>query len=135
MAKGFQQHQARMAQISRFGRELARRAKSKCEVCESAGVSLTAFEVPPTPEEADIDHCVFICATCQDALENPKKKLEPNEWRTLGNTIWSEVPAAQVAVVRLLRRIAKDPEGAWARELLEETYLDPEIEEWADKDE
>jgi len=124
-----------MAQISRFGRDLARRAKSKCEICESSGVPLTAYEVPPTPAEADIDHCVFACATCQEALEKPQMTLEPNEWRTLGNTIWSEVPAVQVAVLRLLRRIAKDPQGgAWARELLEETYLDEEIEEWADKE-
>lgn len=131
MAKGFQEHQERVNALNLLGKELARRAKSKCEVCEAAGVSLRAFEVPPEPKQPDLEHCAFVCDTCFDALTNPKQKLVANEWRTLGNTIWTEVPAVQVCVVRLLRRIA---EGApWAQETLDEAYLDPEIEEWASK--
>ncbi len=129
MAKGFQQNQDRLNALNRLGKDLARRAKSKCEVCEEAGVPLRAYEVPPEPSEPELDHCVFICQTCQEALSNPKKALVPNEWRDLGNTIWTEVPAVQVCVVRLLRRIAeKEP---WAQEMLDEAFLSPEVEEWA----
>ena len=128
MAKGFQEHQDRLNALNLLGKDLARRAKSKCEVCETAGVSLRAYEVPPEPKEPELDRCAFVCETCAGALANPKKKLVPNEWRTLGNTIWTEVPAVQVCVIRLLRRIAED--AAWAREILEEAYLDEEIEDW-----
>lgn len=132
MAKGLQKHQERVAALNSFGKELARRAKSKCEVCEDAGVPLAVYEVGPEPKEPELEKCVFACERCRTALDEPKKKLEPNEWRTLGNTIWSEVPAVQVAVVRLLRRIA--PDGDWARESLEEAYLEETIQEWADKE-
>ncbi len=30
--------------LSSFGKDLARRARSKCELCESAGVPLSVFE-------------------------------------------------------------------------------------------
>ncbi|MEM1296836.1 MAG: phnA protein [Verrucomicrobiota bacterium] len=131
MAKGFQEHQERVNALNLLGKELARRAKSKCEVCEAAGVPLRAFEVPPEPKEPDLDHCAFVCETCFNALSNPKQKLIANEWRTLGNTIWGEVESVQVCVVRLLRRIAED--AAWAQEILDEAYLDPEVEDWASK--
>ena len=129
MAKGFETHQARVQELNRLGKDLARRAKSKCEVCEAAGVSLKAYEVPPEPKEPELDRTILVCATCESALTNPKTQFQPEEWRSLANTIWTETPAAQVVIVRLLKRLADD--AAWARETLDEAFLDPEIEEWA----
>ncbi len=132
MAKGFEAHQARMNVLSFLGKDLARRAKSKCELCETSGQSLAAYEVPPALSEPDVDHCIFICERCLTALDSPKKRLDAEEWRFLSNAIWSEVPAVVVVAVRMLRRLEK--QGAdWARELLEETYLEPDIQTWADE--
>ena len=129
MAKGFQEHQDRLNALSLLGKDLARRAKSKCEVCEEAGVSLKTYEVPPAPKEPELGRCVFVCAKCEEALGNEKLSLVPNEWRALESTIWSEVPAVQVCVVRLLRRLAE--KEAWAAETIDNAILEPEAEEWA----
>ena len=131
MAKGYQANQERKAALNSFGKDLARRSKSKCEICESPGVSLSTWEVPPVPNDPDLDRCVFICDTCRGALENEKQTLAPNEWRNLANTIWSEVPAVQVCVVRLLRRLPA--EAGWPQQTLDEAFLDEEITNWADQ--
>jgi protein PhnA len=43
--------------------------------------------------------------------------------------MWSEQPEVQVMAVRMLRRLS---EHDWARDLLDQLYLDPETRIWAD---
>ena len=132
MAKGYEVNQARVAALASFGKDLARRARSRCELCEVSGVSLSAFEAPPVSAELDIGRCLLLCGRCHEQAGNPKK-FEPGEhWRCLTQTAWSEFPAVQVMAVRLLRRQADSQD--WAREALEEIYLDPEIEAWASEE-
>ena len=129
MAKGFEANRVRVETIASFGKDLARRSRSRCELCESSGVKLSAMEVPPEPREPDIDHCIFLCDDCREQAEN-ERKFQPGErWRCLAQTVWSEVPAVQVMALRLLRRQADSQ--AWAREALEGAFVDPEIEAWA----
>ncbi len=129
MAKGYEENQARVAAIASFGKELARRSRSRCELCESSGVKLSAFEVAPVPREPDPDRCLFLCEECREQVEHPKRFQPGERWRCLAQTLWSEVPAVQVMAVRLLRRQADSQ--SWAREALENAFLDPEIEAWA----
>ncbi|MCB1232603.1 MAG: phnA protein [Verrucomicrobiae bacterium] len=131
MAKGYESNQERVRMIASFGKDLARRARSRCELCETTGVKLTAYEVPPEPKVPDFDRCLFLCDRCREQAENPKRFEPGEEWRCLAQAIWSEVPAVQVMAVRLLRRQADSQN--WARETLEQAYLDPEIETWADQ--
>lgn len=132
MAKGYQTNQERKMTLSSFGKDLARRARSKCELCESAGVPLSVFEVPPEPTEAvDIDQCIFICDNCREQSENLKKFKPGEHWRVLAQTVWSETAPIQVMATRLLKRQADSQ--AWARETLEGLFLDEEIEEWVTK--
>lgn len=128
MAKGYDANQERLQALSMLGKDLARRAKSKCEVCEAAGVSLKSYEVPPAPKEPDLEKTILVCERCESALTNSKTQFNGEEWRALANMIWTETPAAQVAIVRLLGRIAKNSD--WAREALDEAYLDKAVEEW-----
>lgn len=128
MARGFDQHQARQAQLQALGKELARRAKSKCELTGEAGVPLHTYEVPPVPAEPDIDHCLLVSPACRVALENPKT-LAGQQWRPLAETIWAELPAAQVVAWRMLSVLARNED--WARETLENSALDPDTEDWA----
>ncbi|MEM7166584.1 MAG: hypothetical protein AAF581_14045, partial [Planctomycetota bacterium] len=98
----------------------------------AAGVPLQPFEVPPVYGDPDIDRCAFTCERCKDAMTGgPLGPAE--EWRILETTAWSQVPAAQVCVVRLLRRLANDQIG-WAQAFLEDLYVDPAIDEWVAKE-
>lgn len=132
MAKGYEVNQARVGTLALFGKDLARRAHSRCELCEASGVKLSAYEVPPVPALPEFERCVFICDPCREQVENPRK-FEPGEhWRCLTQAVWGDLPAVQVLAVRLLRRQAATQ--PWAREALEDLFLDPEIEEWASQE-
>jgi protein PhnA len=130
MAKGLKRHQARKQAVSLLGKSLVRRSKSTCELCEAHGVALTIFEVPPVPAEPDVEQALFICDDCVSGIENPRR-ANPDHWRCLGNTIWGELAPAQVMSVRILRGLQKTHH--WAEEILEQAFLDPEIEEWSSK--
>ena len=130
MASGHDRHVERVQTISSFGRDLARRSGSKCELCRAAGVPLTVWELPPVPADPDFDICVFLCEKCRDLAEkNPLKDRE--HLRCLNEAVWSEVPAVKVLSVRLLRKLSE--KESWAAELLEQVYLDDDEEEWAAK--
>ena len=126
MATRLEKHRERLNALSLLGRDLTRRAGSKCELCEAAGVKLQPYEVEPVPAEPELDHCLFICETCSHQLDNPKQ-IDANHWRCLGKSMWSEVPAVQVTSILMLRRLAP---LEWAEELLEQAYLSDEVEQW-----
>lgn len=128
MAKGYEIHQTRMMALQGMGKDLARRAKSKCEITGVSGVSLKAYEIPPVGEEPDFEKTLLVSLECVDALENPGK-MAGRGWQCLVEAVWSEMPGVQVVAWRMLSELAKRED--WAREALEEVFLDPEIEEWA----
>lgn len=125
MAGGHERNRARRALLASFGKDLARRSRSRCELCEAAGVSLEIVELRPVPAEPDFERCLLACAECASGLVDPARGNR-QRWRALSNAVWSEVPAVQIGAVRVLRRIADDED--WARELLDQLYLDPDIE-------
>jgi protein PhnA len=129
MSAGYQGKFHRQNMLSRFAKDLVRRSRSHCELCDKGGVKLDVYELPPLEEEPFIDNCIFICDGCRKQIESPKKMI-PSYWRCLNNSLWSEVPAIQVMSVRMLRRLAQR-EQHWAEELLEHAYLEPELEEWS----
>ena len=129
MSTGFQGKFHRQNILSRFAKDLVRRSRSKCELCEKSGTKLDVYELPPLEEEPSAEGCIFICEECQKQVVSPKKMI-PSHWRCLNHSLWSEIPAVQVVAFRMLSRLAK-AEQHWAEELLENAYLDPELEEWA----
>ncbi len=126
MAKGLDKHRQRLHSLDAFGKDLARRAKSHCEMCGAAGTRLQIHEVPPLTAEPDFDHCILLCETCKEQLDNPKR-LQVDHWRCLNTAVWSEVPAVQVMAVTTLRQLRDQP---WASELEEQLYLSSEVEDW-----
>ncbi len=126
MAKGYDQHMERKNKVSSFGKELTRRAKSKCELCEATGVSLSVFEVPPVKEEPEVERCIFICDECRDKLERIKKAKE-NDFRFLTNSVWSEVDMVRAVSIVLLKEMSK--KYSWAEQVLEDLYIDEATEE------
>ncbi|KHE91258.1 MAG: PhnA domain-containing protein [Candidatus Scalindua rubra] len=106
-------------------KELHVRSESKCELC-SATENLGVYEVPPGPN-GSVDECVLVCETCREQIENPDK-VEVHHWRCLNDSMWSQVPAVQVVVWRMLKRLSSE---GWPQELLETLYLDESTQVWA----
>ena len=132
MGKGYETHQARVAALQALGKDLARRAKSKCELTGAAGVPLRPYEVPPVAAEPDLERTLLLCEACHEVLEQPKR-LAGRAWQGLAEVVWSEMPAVQVVAWRMLRCLAKRED--WAREVVEEVFLDPEVAAWAELEE
>lgn len=130
MSKGSEKHQARLSELNGFGKDLARRCKSHCELCDTHGMKLVIHEVPPVPKDADFEHCIFICERCQEQIEKPKT-LDINYWHCLHTSIWSEVPAVQVMAVLMAKRISDKAD--FAEELLDQVYLEEPINQWIEE--
>lgn len=125
MAKGYDTNQERRQALSLFGKDLARRAKSKCELTQTSGVPLVTYEIPPVSKEPEFERCLLVSEDVLAQLEKPST-IRAGEWRHLSEVIWSDIPAVQAMAHRLLRHLAK--EEPWAQGLLDEAYLDPEVE-------
>lgn len=106
--------------------ELQARSESKCELC-GATEGLGVYEVPPT-SDGSADQSVLICGTCREQVENPEK-VDPNHWRCLNDSMWSQVPAVQVMAWRMLTRLRGE---GWPQDLLDMLYLDDETRAWAE---
>ncbi|MGJ8695720.1 MAG: phnA protein [Verrucomicrobiaceae bacterium] len=124
MAKGFNENQERLALLNSFGKDLARRAKSTCELSLKSGVPLRIYEVPPVPKEPDFERCLMLSDEVIAALEKPSL-FQADEWRHLGELIWTDQPLQQVMVVRVLQYLGKT--NPWCQEIVEEAYLDEEV--------
>lgn len=104
--------------------ELIDRSESKCELCFSAD-NLAAYQV--SPKTADIAaNQVVLCKVCLEAVD--EDTLDSNYWRCLNESMWSQVPAVQVMVYRLLDKLSHE---GWALDLKGMLYLDDETLEWA----
>ncbi len=104
---------------------LQQRSESKCELC-SATENLGTYEIPPA-SDGSAEQCIFICNTCKDQIENPEQ-VEPNHWRCLNDSMWSQVPAVQVMAWRMLNRLSAE---GWPQDLLDMLYLEDDLLNWA----
>ena len=91
-----------------------------CALCQSDN-SLNSFAVPNGAVTAQVD----LCAVCTDQQVN---EPDPNHWRALATTMWSEDTATQVLAYRMLTRLS---EHDWARDLLDMLYLEDDVLAWA----
>ena len=105
--------------------ELQARSESKCELCGNSD-GLGVYEVPPAAD-GSADQCVLACVTCREQMEDPDK-VDPNHWRCLNDSMWSQVPSVQVLAWRMLTRLRGE---GWPQDLLEMLYLDDPTLAWA----
>lgn len=92
-----------------------------CALC-SADAPLSFFAVKGGPDGAGVEIC-DICASQMDGVP------DPNHWRCLSASMWSEDHAVQVLAARLLVRLGDQD---WARDLSDQLWLDDETRAWAD---
>ncbi len=109
-----------------LNQELKDRADGTCELCAAVTESNAEFAVPGSPT-GGLDGHVYICDTCKNQYENPDA-VEVNHWRSLNDSMWSQVPPVQVMVYRLLYRLRGE---GWPQDLLDMMYLDDETKKWA----
>jgi protein PhnA len=125
VARGRDRHDARKRAVAALGRELSRRASSRCELCEARG-SLRVVEIEPVPSQPDPASALLLCERCAEGVAG-EGRHDPESLRFLEGMIWAELRPAQLAAVRWARRLAGG-EVAWAREALDGLFLDPEVE-------
>lgn len=106
-------------------KELHTRSESKCELCGSTD-NLIVFEVPPN-SNGSLDQCILICNICNEQIENPEK-TDTHHWRCLNESMWSQIPAVQVVVWRILTRLSAE---GWPQDLLDMLYLEEDVLTWA----
>ena len=106
-------------------KELLNRSESKCELCSSSE-NLSVYEIPPE-SNGSTEQSVLTCQTCKEQIEDPDK-MDPNHWRCLNDSMWSQVPAVQVMAWRMLSRLSSE---SWPQDLLDMLYLDEDTLAWA----
>ncbi len=105
-------------------RELKKRAEGSCELCGN-NEQLTVYEIPNSPKGGLESH-ILACATCISQFDNEER--DPNHWRCLNDSMWSQEPAVQVMAWRMLHRLKSE---GWPQDLLDMMYLDEETQAWA----
>lgn len=115
-----------MNDVTGFAAALAERANSRCELC-SGQETLSVLEVPPA-DIPDVEHCVLVCESCLSRISTPGAS-DLDHWRCLNESAWSETDAVKVLTWRLLKRCEAQ---AWAKDLLDQMYLEEPVQAWAE---
>lgn len=103
---------------------LAERSENVCELCKAK----PALLYQPLPiKNLDENGCLMACTKCIDQIEK-KEEADSMHWQCLKQIMWSDVPAIQVIVWRMLSRFRNE---SWAAENLDMLYLDDETLAWA----
>lgn len=104
---------------------LQKRSGNKCELSGSEE-KLAVYSVQPKPEGTEKDS-VYISQTCIDQIEKITE-MDPNHWRCLNDSMWSEVDAVKVLAWRMLNRLKSE---GWPQDLLDMFYIEEDTLEWA----
>lgn len=104
--------------------EIQSRSQGKCELCGSEAKHI--FIVPPKPGNS-ADECIQICEDCNGQLTE-EVEINPNHWRCLNDSMWSEVDAVKVVAYRMLTKLKAE---GWPNDLLEMIYLEEDTLKWA----
>ncbi len=105
---------------------LKQRASHHCELCASTA-DLSVYEVTPR-KDTELYSSALICSVCRERIAAPAAG-DATQWYGLKESMWSEHPAVQVLVYRILKGLG---DNAWAQDLLGQLYLDDEVQKWAD---
>jgi protein PhnA len=119
MVKGYQENKDRKEAIGSFGKSIGKRAGFKCEWCESKD-DLRVWDYQPDLEP-DMDTLALLCRRCREWADG--RKADPQELRSIRNALWSNIPAVAEGAARVLAS-CKEP---WAREAIEESFIDDAV--------
>ncbi|MFT6396912.1 MAG: protein PhnA [Bradymonadia bacterium] len=115
MATGRAKHDAYKAALSMLGKDLARRAKSKCELSGAAG-SLVTVDLNSAAQDPDLHSVVLVCAGVAEQIAG--RQLDQALYY-LNDAVWSPEPAVRLAACMVLEQI----DEPWARDALDNAKL------------
>ena len=104
---------------------LQERSQQACELCK-ATENLNVYTLQPS-KKIDLRDSIYACQTCTSQIEN-SDLINPNHWRCLNDSMWSEFLPVQIMSWRMLNRVLS---AGWSQDLLDMMYLDEESLEWA----
>jgi protein PhnA len=116
MAKGYQANKEHQEEISLFGKAIGKRAGFKCEWCGHKE-ELRIWDYRPEAEP-ELETLALLCQRCREWATG--KKAAANELHDLRNALWSDIPAVAEGAARVLAQCR----DAWAREAIEESFID-----------
>lgn len=105
--------------------ELENRSNHSCELC-GATDNLAAYQIKPV-KTGGIDEHLLACETCRNQIDNPET-TDPNHWRCLNDSMWSEFDSVKIIAWRMLSRLKNE---GWPQDLLEMLYLEDDILKYA----
>ena len=105
-------------------RELQKRSNAKCELCGNEE-NRSVYTVPDIKENS-LQTNLYACKICILQMED-SEKIEPNHWRCLNESMWSEHDAVKIMAWRMLHTIDED----WTQDLLNMMYLEEDVLELA----
>lgn len=106
-------------------KDLEKRSNGICELCGSTE-GLSVYTIPPR-NNASMDNSIHVCSTCSTQL-NDDDQIEPNHWRCLNDSMWSEVDGVKVVAWRMLNKLKSE---GWPNDLLDLMYMEDETLKWA----
>lgn len=115
MAKGRAKQDAYEAALQALGKDLARRAKSRCEL-SGERTSLTIYDLEGSKAEPSLAHVVMVSDTVLDHLAG--KNLKRQELHYLDTAVWSELAPVRRTAVRVLEQI----DETWARDAIDNAH-------------
>lgn len=119
MAKGYQANKERQEELQSFGKSVGKRAGFKCEWCASKD-DLRLWDYQPDLSP-DMDSLALLCQNCRELADG--RRAELNELRPIRNALWSNVPAVAEGAAHVLAQCKE----AWAREAIEESFIDESV--------
>ena len=105
-------------------RTLQQRSNSNCELCGSTE-KLSVYNFPEI-KESDAKSALYACTICVLQMEGAGQ-IDPNHWRCLNDSMWSEHDAVKIMAWRMLNRIKAD----WTQDLLGMMYMEEDLLELA----
>ncbi|MFC4723244.1 PhnA domain-containing protein [Geojedonia litorea] len=99
---------------------LQERSNSRCELCATTE-QLQQYTLPPALSE-NVANDILVCNTCLNQIVG-EEEMDPNHWRCLNESMWSEHVAVQIMAWRLFQRLRHE---GWPKDLLDMMYLDDE---------
>ncbi len=115
MATGRAKHVAYKAALSLLGKDLARRAKSKCELSGVPG-SLVTVDLNADAADPDLRSVVLVSDAVAEHIAG-RRLDEPLHY--VNDAVWSPEPAIRLAACTILARI----DEPWARDALDNAKL------------
>lgn len=106
-------------------KQLIQRSGSKCELCQSNN-HLSSYHLPNVKEVGE-QSALYACATCIEQM-NDSDKIDPNHWRCLNDSMWSEHEAVKIMAWRMLQRLKSE---GWPQDLLGMMYMEDDTLELA----